>query len=78
MTIEERAELYAADHAPSHYRGVELSTAIRAALVEIVRDAYLTGSAQAQADYVAHLREAYAAIPTDYVHVPRVDGRPSL
>ena len=54
MDIEERAEKYAKDHAPARLDGAELPSEHHHQLVELVRDAYLAGSARAQADYAAH------------------------
>jgi hypothetical protein len=51
MDIEERAEKYAETHAPTRYNGVPLPPHHYRRLWEIVRDAYLAGSAQTQADY---------------------------
>lgn len=52
--IEERAEKYAEDHAPTRLDGTQLPPRHHHQLVEIVRDAYLAGSAQTQQDYAAH------------------------
>jgi hypothetical protein len=49
--IEDRAEKYAKDHAPTRVNGVQMPPEHHHQLVEILRDAYLAGSAQTQADY---------------------------
>lgn len=54
MDIEDRAERYAEGFAPTSVDGVPLSPEHRRQLHVIVRDAYLAGSAQTQADYVQH------------------------
>lgn len=55
MDIEERAEKYAEEHAPRRIDGLDLPARHHHQFVEIVRDAYLAGSAQTQADYTAHI-----------------------
>jgi hypothetical protein len=54
MDIEDRAEKWARDHAPTRLNGIDQPPEHHHQLVEIIRDAYLAGSAQTQKDYVAH------------------------
>lgn len=54
MDIEERAEKYAEAHAPTRIDGIPLPSEHHHQLTQIVRDAYLAGSAQTQADYTHH------------------------
>jgi hypothetical protein len=54
MDIEERAWKWAREHAPTRVDGEPLPERLTLQFAEWLRDAYLAGSAQAQADYAAH------------------------
>jgi hypothetical protein len=54
MDIEERAERWARDHVPTRLDGATLASNLVIQWTELLRDAYLAGSAQTQRDYVAH------------------------
>lgn len=54
MDIQERAEKYAREHAPTRLNGEPLPPGHHHQLAKIVRDAYLAGSEQTQADYCVH------------------------
>lgn len=54
MDIEERAEKYARDHVPTRLDGEPLEPRLIRQWAELLRDAYLAGSQQTQADYVSH------------------------
>jgi hypothetical protein len=49
--IEERAERYAKDHVPTRENGTQLPIPLITRWTELLRDAYLAGSAQTQKDY---------------------------
>lgn len=53
MDIEEHAERYAAAHVPTREDGTPLPDRLIHQWREILRDAYLAGSAQTQRDYTA-------------------------
>ena len=53
MDIEERAWKWARDHAPIRVDGEPLPERLILQYTEWLRDAYLAGSAQTQADYTA-------------------------
>jgi len=50
-TINERAEKWAQEHAPTRLDGVELDVSHARQFRDWLRDAYLAGSEQTQADY---------------------------
>lgn len=50
-TIEERAEKWAREHAPTRIDGQPLEERLTRQFAEWLRDAYLAGSAQTQKDY---------------------------
>jgi hypothetical protein len=52
--IEERAVQYAAYHVPTREDGTPLPPRLVTQWTELLRDAYLAGSAQTQKDYTAN------------------------
>jgi hypothetical protein len=68
MTIEERAEKWAREHAPTRVDGMPLEDSLQ--FTKWLRDAYLAGSAQTQADYQAYVRNQLGDFPERNVTRP--------